>query len=73
MAQKWNTGTGKSKTISTKSGMPSTKTAPLSAFASNKSGNPNGNKRQSLPTAPSGTGASTGTGGGTGGTGGSGA
>jgi hypothetical protein len=48
MAQKWNTGTGKSKVMASKSGQtPMTgKTPPLKPFGKNPEGNKNGNKRQ---------------------------
>jgi hypothetical protein len=48
MAQKWNAGTGKTKVITSKTSQtpPATKTPPAKPFPNNKSGNPNGNKRQ---------------------------
>lgn len=48
MAQKWNAGTGKSKTISTKiSAAPMSGSTPdLKPFGNNPQGNKNGNKRQ---------------------------
>lgn len=48
MAQKWNTGTGKSKVVSSKTSQtPATvKTAPVKPYPNNPQGNKNGNKRQ---------------------------
>lgn len=48
MAQKWNTGTGKSKVVSSKSSQTpvTVKTAPVKPFGKNPEGNKNGNKRQ---------------------------
>lgn len=46
MGQKANIGTGKSKVIKTSNSLPATKTPGKTPFPGNKSGNPNGNKRQ---------------------------
>lgn len=44
MAQKWNAATGKSK--ATTKAPPQAKTPPVKPSPKQKSGNPNGNKRQ---------------------------
>lgn len=46
MSQKANLATGKSKVIKTSKGLPAAKTPGKTPFPANKSGNPNGNKRQ---------------------------
>lgn len=46
MAQKANIGSGKSKVIRSSNSLVPTQTKPKQPYPQNKSGNPNGNKRQ---------------------------
>ena len=46
MGQKANIGTGKSKVLKSSNSLPAAKTPQQTPFPKNKSGNPNGNKRQ---------------------------